>query len=107
MTLFQIPTQPNYPWYTFKVPLSGTLFTLIFRYNSRMSRWMLDIADSIGNPIVVGLPILINRNIAGQYSTLAGVPVGVFFATDDTQTESQPTMNSFQVDHTLFYGDDS
>jgi hypothetical protein len=102
-TLLTIPARNDLPWYKFKIALSGVQYTLHFRFNSRMNRWILDIRDASDNPIILGLPVLINRDMAGQYITFA-IPPGIIYATDDTQTDTQPTQFSFGVDHTLWYG---
>lgn len=102
--LFEVPTIPNLPWYSSKITLSGVVFTITLRYNDRMQRWILDIGDPSGNPILAGLPILINRNVNGQY-VIAGIPSGFFFAVDDTNLGIQATLNSFELDHTLLYND--
>lgn len=100
----QIPVSNDLPWYSFKITLSGTLFTLRFRYNTRMSRWIMDIADSQNNDLLNGLPMLINRNLNGRFVD-AGLPRGFLFCTDDTNQGTQPTRYSFGKDHSLFYFD--
>jgi hypothetical protein len=102
--LFTVPVGNALPWYKFVLPLSGTLYTLHFRYNGRMQRWLMDVNDSSDNQILSGIVLLIERNITGQYDTLA-LPPGIFFATDDSGQESEPTLYSFGLDHTLWYAD--
>lgn len=104
MTFFNIPTQQNLPWYRFTATLSGSQYTLRMRFNSRSSRWILDIADAANNDIINGMPILINRDVNGQY-VQAALPPGIIFATDDTGQEQQPTLQSFGLTHSLIYGD--
>lgn len=103
MNLFQIPARNDLPWYKFQISLSGVLYTLIFRFNSRMNVWSLDIADPSENVIVGGIPVLIGIDLFGQYVT--GVPPGVVFANDDTNQGTQPSQFSFGFDHSLFYLD--
>jgi hypothetical protein len=103
-TFLTIPAVNNLPWVKFRISLSGTIYTLHLRYNSRSQRWLIDINDSQDNQIISGLPILINRNVSGQYTTLS-LPAGVIFATDDTNQDVQPTLLSFGLDHTLWYAD--
>lgn len=103
-TYISIPLKSDFPWYSFQTTLSGTLYTLTARYNVRSQRWMLDIGDASNNPILTGLPILVNRNINQQY-VVSGAPVGYFFCVDNTQQENQPTRNSFGNTHELFYAD--
>lgn len=104
MQFFTVPFRNDLPWYKFRITLSGVIYTLHVRYNVRMARWIMDVKDPSDNPILVGLPVLISRNITGQYPTLA-IPAGVFFATDDTNKDVQPTLLSFGLDHTLWYED--
>jgi hypothetical protein len=104
MKYLTVPTQINLPRYRFRIALSGVIFTMRLNYNSRMERFSLDVADAQGTDLVVGLPVLISRDLTGQY-VITGLPSGNFFATDDSNTDSQPTIDSFQIDHTLFYAD--
>lgn len=104
MKYLVVPTQVDLPRYQFRVVLSGTVFTLRLKYNTRMERWMLDIADASGVDLVVGLPVLVSRNISGNY-VITGLPSGFFFASDDTGAGENPTLDSFQSDKTFFYGD--
>ncbi len=98
-----LPARNDLPWYRFKITLDDVIYTLKIRYNTRMQRWILDIADGSNVDLVTGLPILLERNIAGQY-VFSGLPESVFFCTDDTNQGSQPTRLSFGVTHTLWYG---
>lgn len=98
------PARNDLPWYKFRITLSGVIYTAHMRYNGRMARWILDINDSSDNPILVGIPVLIERNMTGQYVSLT-LPPGIFFATDDTNQDNQPTILSFGLDHTLWYED--
>jgi len=103
-TVQTIPAKNDLPWYKFKIALSGIIYTCRFRFNTRMNRWMIDLCDSAENEIINGLPLLISRNITGQF-VIAGLPTGVIFVTDDTGQDQQPTRYSFNQDKTLFYVD--
>jgi hypothetical protein len=104
MTFFTMPVVNSLPYYKFKITLSSVIFTISMRFNGRMARWMMDVLDPSANPILMGIPVLIQRNLTGQYVTLA-LPEGVLFATDDTGNDTQPTLYSFGLDHTLWYED--
>lgn len=104
MSLAIMPARNDLPWYRFKITLEGVIYTLRFNYNTRMARWMMDICDASNNALVLGLPVLLERNIAGQYA-FTGLPENVFFSTDDTNQGNQPTRLSFGTTHTLWYGD--
>lgn len=101
-TFYQMPLDSTEPWYTFKISLSGVIFTIRIRFNVRMQRWMLDFADTADNDIMNGLPLLTLRNLKGQY-ILSGLPAGDFFVYDETLQGAQPTRNSFGKDKLLMY----
>jgi hypothetical protein len=91
------------PWHNFQFTLSGGLYTLGFRFNTRMGRWVMDVRDAQNNNLAAGLPILINLNLSGRFA-IPGL-AGFFVAVDDTGAGAQPGYNSFGVTHTLWYFD--
>lgn len=106
MAVFNIPVDANLPWYDFRVTLSGVAYILEMRFNKRMQRWILSILDVARNPILTGIPVLINRALTSQYSTLA-IPPGVLYATDNSGNGLQPTLASFLSDHSILYYDNN
>lgn len=102
MALLVFPARNDLPWYTFQISLSNVIFTALMRYNTRMQRWILDLSDPSGTAILVGIPVLIERNLTGQYVTLA-VPDGLLFSTDDTGKQNQPTQYDFGISHSMWY----
>lgn len=103
-TIYQLPMRNDVPWYTQQIQLSGVIYTLHFRFNIRSQRWIMDIRDPSDNYIIVGLPILIERDVAGQY-VVANLPPGPFFAMDNTGQSNQPTVYSFGNTHSFYYQD--
>lgn len=99
-----MPTFTDTPWYKYKIVLSQVLYTLHFRFNSRMDRWIMDISDAINNDILTSIPLLINHNVTGRFS-ITNLPPGYFFCLDDTNQDTQPTQFSFGPTHTLWYSD--
>lgn len=75
-----------------------------FRYNGRMQRWILDVNDASGNQIMSGIPMLILRSLLGQYKTLS-IPPGILLVTNDVGTDDQPTLYSFGLQNSFWYGD--
>jgi hypothetical protein len=106
MTYYTIPLDSTFPWFQTRITLSGITYTLTFRYNSRSTRWVMDIGDASNNPIQLGLVLLINVDLTYQYRPAnISLPVGTFFVQDNTGQGIQPTQYSFGTTHTLFYGD--
>lgn len=100
----QVPARNDVPWYRFTVTLTGVVYTLTFRYNTRMDRWALDVADASNNALLVGVPLLIERDLIGRF-VISGLPPGTLFAADFTNQDTQPTRFSFGTDHGLIYVD--
>jgi hypothetical protein len=105
--LVTIPVGNDVPWYFFTIGLSGVQYLLTFRFNVRMQRWLMDIADALGVPILSSLPLLLGQSLTGRFKGLAGVPVGDFYVFDDTSPGqgNQPTRYSFGTTHSLWYSD--
>lgn len=104
MVVFEIPTSASQTWYVQTVTLSGVTYRLELRYNTRMQRWILNILDAGDTPILMGQPLLINRNLTGQYTQLS-LPEGTMFCVDDSGNNLQPTLASFLIDHAIIYLD--
>lgn len=104
MTLYAIPTSTSNVHYTQSVQLSGVIYQLEMRYNTRMQRWVLNVADVIGRNIICGIVMLTGRNLVGQYKTLS-LPPGTLFCHRDGQTPLEPTLGSFLVDTRFLYAD--
>lgn len=101
-----LPFSNDVPWYSFVVTLATVQYTFSMTYNTRMSRWILDIGDASGNLLLAGLPVLIDRNMNGQYFYLE-IPQGTLFCVDDTNTDTEPTRLSFGLSNTGWYLDPS
>lgn len=106
-TLYTVPLRTDLPWYYFKITLSGVIYTLRFRYNTRSQRWIMDLADSQDNDIVCSIPILIGVNLLENFASFTGIPNGLFFVLDQTGKNTQPTRLSFGTTHTLYYLDET
>lgn len=102
--LLTVPVTNTLPFITYKITLSAVIYTLTFKYNTRMARWILNISDATGNQLLSGICLLIQRQLTSQYLYLA-IPPGIFVCTDDTGQDTQPTQFSFGVDHTFLYVD--
>jgi len=105
-TYFTIPTDKNLPRYTERVSLSKTTYTLTFAYNTRADRWFLSVMDSVGTPIIMGLPLLVMRDALGPYRTLA-IPPGQLVTLDYSGRSTSPGLSDFLLDHALVYIDPS
>jgi hypothetical protein len=99
-----MPLRNDLPAYRFKLDLSGTVYTLAFRYNTRMQRWIMDLMDASGTPLIMGSVLLLRTPLLNRF-VIDELPPGVLLAYDDTDKDTQPTRNSFDNDHSLLYVD--
>lgn len=67
-TYYEIPlsSEPQ----TFNITLSGTTYGFTVRWNVPNGSWIIDIADSSGNAIVSGIPMVTGADLLEQYSYL-------------------------------------
>lgn len=100
--IIKLPLNQDSPWYRFRTTLNGVDYILQLRYVARMDRWTLSIYTASNVLVLAGIPVLINRSLTSQYSTLA-IPPGALVCLDDSGRELQPTIASFLTDHSLYY----
>jgi hypothetical protein len=64
---FEIPLTPAQQ--TFLISLAGVQYTFALQWRDPAG-WFLDVADSTGNPLVGGIPLVTGINLLGQYAYL-------------------------------------
>ena len=97
-----MPLDQEVPWYEFSVTLEQVTYTFEISYNSRAARWRMSILDSAANPVLMGVPLMVNRDLTGPYHYLS-IPPGGFCVLDASGTSTEATLSSFLLDHTLYY----
>lgn len=100
MQTFEIPLTPNAQH--FLVSLAGTQyeFTLQWR-DAAQGGWILDIADSAGNPIVSGVPLITGANLLEQYAYL-GIG-GELWVQSDVDAGAVPTYQNLGSTSHLYF----
>ena len=101
---YAIPFVANKAWFTQPITLQNVAYTLEFQYNARAQRWFMDILDISEQPILVGIPLEIQRDLNGQYGAYV-FPQGLFFCRDNSGAQAAPTFSSFSIDHQLLFVD--
>ncbi len=97
---------PINQFYSQRTVLGGVSYVLTFRYNSRMDRWILDIADANAVTLVTGVPILGRWAGLRRFNgIIPGLPKGALAATDLTGADRDPQEATFGNDVPLFYLD--
>lgn len=101
-TFSVIPLDELSAWYEYDIVLDSVTYTLEIYYNTRADRWRLSIKDAVGNPLLSGIPLLVNRDLTGPYTYL-DIPKWFFVVLDDKLLGREPGLQSFLLDHTLYY----
>lgn len=104
MAILKMPIRNDIPAYTLNIELEGIAYILEFRFNSRQNRWIFDISDSIKDPIVQGVPILIETDLFLKFKD-SRLPPGGFIAIDQSGNRNQPDRLNFGNDVVLLYFD--
>lgn len=98
-TPFEIPLIASNQAFT--TTLVGTEYSMKLRWNGAASCWMLDIADSTGNPLVSGIPMITGADLLEQYRYL-GI-AGQLFVQTDNDTDAVPTQANLGLNGHLFF----
>lgn len=58
-----------------QIQLSGVIFILRFKWNALNEYWVMSIYDRNDTPILLGVKVVVNFNLTGQFVTV-GMPLG-------------------------------
>lgn len=79
MTAYEIPLTPEAQ--TFAIALGAVTYNLTFYWNPASACWMLNLADSLNNPILMGIPVVTGLDLLAQYAYL-GIAGAIVVQTD-------------------------
>lgn len=99
VTVVQIPLQ-NTPQ-SFLIALAGSNYTLTSYWNDIAQTWMLDIADSSGNPLACGLPMVVGADLLAGLAYL-GIQGQLFIYTSGAQY-APPTLDNLGDTSNLYF----
>lgn len=104
MQYFEIPLRSDIPNYSQKVTLDDVVYTLAFRYNARMTRWVMDISLSAGDALLVGVPLIQGMPLTYRFiGRLENFPPGQFWIIDETEKGRDPDRDTLGQDIKLIY----
>jgi hypothetical protein len=100
MAFYEIPLSPRPQRMTLN--LGGSIYQLRFGFaNEAEGGWFMDIADSLGNPMVTGIPLVTGADLLAQYRYL-GIP-GRLWVTTDGAPNAVPTYANLGSAGHLFF----
>lgn len=98
-TAFLVPLQPTPQ--TLTITLGGVSYQLTVRWNDINQAWSIDIADSLGNPILQGIPMVTGRDLLEPFGYLDFG--GMLFAQTTTDTYAVPTFTNLGTTGNLYF----
>jgi hypothetical protein len=85
----EIPLSSEFARYTQKTTIGGIPLVINLRWNWRLQRWIIDLADDSGNPIVNGIVLNVNTDLLAPYRIAGnGLPSG-YLILFNTKVENQ------------------
>lgn len=102
MAILELPVRADIPSFQFRQELDGTVYTLRFRWNERMERWIFDIANEQNDNLLVGIPVHTDVNLKGRFKQTT-LPPGLFLAFDETGNQRNPDRENFGKEVKFFY----
>lgn len=103
MAIVKIPLINSAGAYGFDIELDGIVYILAFRYNYRLSLWIMDVKDENDNDIVTGIPLVTGTALLKPYRNNAGIPLGMFFIINHVNEWNDPTRYELARDAFLYY----
>ena len=86
-------------WFTIRTVLGKASYNLTYRYNARMDRWLLDVADANNVLLISGQPILGSWPVFGRFlGRVAGLPNVLLLVVDMTGQGRDPQEDTFLAD---------
>lgn len=102
--IWELPARYDMSSYQYTIELSNEIFLLKFYFNRRDNRWYMSIYDETENPIILGIPIIINWGLIDRFKMLER-PLGSIFAINFSQEEKNPVRKDLGTNVLLFYND--
>jgi hypothetical protein len=106
MAVFELPVRADLPDFTFKQELDGVVYTFNFRFNVRFGYWIWDLSDEVGNPILLGVPVMTDVDIASRF-LMPEMPPGQFVVIDESGEQRNPDRTNFGGEVKMFYLDEA
>lgn len=99
MPIYEIPLSPEAQKFT--IDLAGETYQINLYWCGAANAWVMDLADTLGTPIISGIPLVANTDLFAQYPYLnLG---GQLIAQTDNAPNSPPTYNNLGSAGRLYF----
>lgn len=85
-----IPFSTEFSNFREEVSLEDSIYRFEFTWNWRAEQWTMRVLDIDDNPLVSGIPLVLNFNLFAQYPGRR-LPGGEFYCIDTTEKEKKIT----------------
>ena len=89
-----IPINSNNPKWSERLTIDGSDYIFHFRWNNRMSRWILSIGDQSDNPLIIGIVCCVRMDLLAQFRYM-DVPQGVLMFFNPNTPDTDPSYEDF------------
>lgn len=104
MATIEIPVRNDIFAYSIKVTLENLVYTLRFRWNSRIEKWVMDVNDGSDEPLLSGLILFTGIPLTHRFiGVIEGLPPGQFMMIDETGQDRDADKDTFGNDVKLIY----
>ena len=90
MAVLVIPTRSDLDNYKFTIDLEGLTYGFEFHYNGRMQKWVFDLTQEDGTPILQSTPVYVNQLPLQRFQTELKPPGEILFL-DTSGANLDPT----------------
>lgn len=89
MAIIELQVRNDLPAYTFSSVLNSVTYFFKFNYNSRRSRWLMDIQNQDKEDLLVGVALLADVDMFSQFKN-DKLPQGLFLVFDTEGKQFNP-----------------
>lgn len=104
MALHTLPVDADDGAYTVDVALSGRLYRMLLCWNTRAERWAFSLFTSADEPLITGVPLVGDWELASQYQD-PRLPPGRFYTVDTRGEGLPPSRDNLGKRFLLVYDD--
>jgi len=79
MAVLEIPLRSDIESYSFTTTLEGRRYGFGFHFNARMGKWIFDVNQDDGTPIVSGIPVYVGTLPLARYRNELLPPGNILF----------------------------